>query len=579
MEIEQCLVLETNGFIMNAGILGFLRVLDHVQAVKGQDYDYNEYQLWIDKNYLLQLDLAQAYIETCNEQFYPLTHYARILTALKKVPHLAEQVKNEANWTKAEKTVAQQGVTEVLKPLESLVATKSLSNACAWLQAEGVLSENLPELIKQAKKAKEFTEKIQLLELIEKQLLIPKVRETLCTVGVALRALSPFWVNKAFIKNSQGNIVVLSDQNMVDLLRDGVVQAFKDQLTTTAFTDKICPECDHPIPKNQKPANLSFMNDIADDISKKPSAFWNFDKTQAFLCDQCAFLYLLMPLGFTSMGNELVFVNANTTIETLWLANQPLSGIVEMSNLTWTRICQQVIQRCIKKQVLQSDNIQVVIRTTEKSNQSYHFEVLSYDALAVLHESRNLLEGLSKCYSFKLSSGDYWNVSESVILSILNHEPLYPIVHRLLRLSLDSTYETSARIQLPLVFAIQQNKRSKQLQGGTGMNSNQLYYGTKNAMADGKKLNHHLTYVAKKDVGSVMYRLLNALQTNNKHDFLNTVLRLHTSYGLGLSTDFIKLLNEPSFFKDMGYAYLLGLKGVSDKNQSNEENEGVVNHD
>ena len=111
------------------------------------------------------------------------------------------------------------------------------------------------------------------------------------------------------------------------------------------------------------------------------------------------------------------------------------------------------------------------------------------------------------------------------------------------------------------------------------MNSNQLYYGTKNAMADGKKLNHHLTYVAKKDVGSVMYRLLNALQTNNKHDFLNTVLRLHTSYGLGLSTDFIKLLNEPSFFKDMGYAYLLGLKGVSDKNQSNEENEGVVNHD
>ena len=575
MDFNQCLVLETNGFIINAGILGFLRLLEQVKAVKGVDYDYNEYQLFIDKHYLSHVDLAQAYIETCNALFYDVTHYARMRNALKKTHAYADWVERETTWTKEEKNKIQQGLADIVKAIDVLTTTKSLSNACRWLQQEGVLEEDLPALVKEVKQTKDFSEKIKGLLLIEQCLEIPKVKETLCLVGVSLRVLSHFWMNKAFIKNSQGNTVILSDQNMKALLDEGLIQPFKEQLNATQFADKTCAECDCPLPKKSKTPNLSFMNDMVDDIAKKPSAFWNFDKNQALLCDHCAFLYVLMPLGFASMGHEMVFVNANTTIEAMVLANSTYSSLTEGQVFNWNHLCQQLIQRCVEKQILQSDNIQIVIRSTEKGKERYRFEVLSYEALRLLEKNQKLLEGLSKCYSFKLKSGDYWNVSEAVILSLLNYSHLYPILHQLLRLSLDSEFETSAKIQLPLVYAIQQSKRQLQLEGEIQVKSKQLYFATKNAMEDGKALYRHLTYVAKKDTSSVVYRLLNAAQTNNKYEFLNTVLRLHTSYGLPLSVDFMKLLNDSSFFKDMAYAYLLGLQGVAERTTK----EGVTVND
>ena len=568
MDLANCFIFETNGFMANAGMLGFIRLLEQVKAKKGVDYDFNDYQLLIDKDYLVSLDLAQAYIETANELFYENTHYAKIKKALGSVGAYEELLEREDSWTKEEKVKVKEGLAEIVKQLDVIVATKSLSNACGWLLNEGVLSENIPNLIQEAKKTKDFSEKVALLLKIEQCLSIPKVKEILCLVGVSLRVLSHFWVNKAFIKKSQGNIVILSDKNMRDLLDEGVIQSFKAQLKETSLSDKVCSECGVRIPKKSKPSTLTFMNDIADDVAKKPSAFWNFDKDQALLCDGCTFLYLLMPLGFTSMGQELVFVNANTNIESLKTANELRPSLKTDQTLNWNSLCQQLIERCIQKQTFQIDNIQVIIRTTEKNKQRYHFEILSYDALKLIEKNEGVLRGLSKCYAMKLPTGDYWKVSEDVILKILNQLHLYPTIHQLLRLGLLSDYEKSVQIQLPLVYHIQLTKRQIQLEGGNLVKSKQLYFATKNAMEDGKALHHHLTVVTDKGISSIMYRLLNALQTNNKYEFLNTVLRLHTSCEIKLSSDFMKFLNEPAFFKDMGYAYLLGLKGIGDVKES-----------
>lgn len=569
MNSENCLILETNGFVMNAGILGFLRLLEQIGATKGVDYDYNDYQLKIKKDYLLSLDLAQAYIETGNHLFYDTTHYAKIKKTLATLQPYQSWDECESTWTKEEKTTIQRHVNEVVKELDVLTNTKSLANACNWLKEEEGVADLL-SLVGAIKKTTNYSEKIKQLSELETLLEIPKVKEVLCLVGISLKVLSHFWLNKAFIQKMQGNIIILSDRNMKLLLEESIIEPFKMQLTDLPTSDKLCLECGCKT-KKTKPTTLSFMNDMADDVAKKPSAFWNFDKNQALLCDVCTFLYLLMPFGFTWMGRELVFVNANTTIESLRLTNSSFQTIEETQPLRWFAFYRQLIQQCLEKKILQSDNIQIIARTTEKGKQRYRFEVLSHDVLTLIHQNQNVLKGLSKCYSLKLSTGDYWNVYEEVISKLLNHSHLYPIMNQLLRLGVSPDYETSAKIQLPLIYQIQLSKKQTQLGGDYSMESKKLYFATQNAMKDGKALNHHLTYVSKKEIGSVMYRLLNALQTNNKYEFLNTVLRLHTSYKIKLSSDFMKLLNEDGYFKDMGYAYLLGLKGVNDFKDSTSE--------
>lgn len=572
MEEENYLILEMNGFIMNAGILGFLRLLERAGASKGKDYDYNEYQLKIKKDYLRNSDLAQAYIDTANDLFYKNTHYYQIEKALEGVPRYQKWLDRESTWTKEDKQQFQQRISDVIKQLEKITSLKSLTSACRWLQDEGVLDEDIPSQIKEVKKCKDFKGKIDILLNIKELLKIKEVKETLLLVGVSLKVLSHFWVNKAFIKNSQGNIVILSDQDMKGLLEMGVVRSFKEQLDDGEKSDKVCLECGEKILKKSKPTNLSFMNDMADDVAKKPSAFWNFDKNLAVLCDKCTFLYLLMPLGFNSVGQELVFVNANSSIDDLKEANKKDWLLDKEEVYNWSRFCQQIVKSCIKQKDYQSDNIQVVIRTTEKGNQRYRFEVLSYDSLRVIVKNQNVLAGLAKFYSFKMPSGDYWNVCEDVIFKLLNQANLYSILQQLVRMSLLDDYKAGTKGQLPLVYQIQLSKRQIRLGGEYSMKSKHLYYVTNKAKESGKAL--YSTYVVKnkKDIGSVMYRLLNSIQTNNRYEFLNTVIRLHTSYGVQLSPEFMKVLNEPDYFKDMGYAYLIGLQGIDNKQEGEELN-------
>lgn len=67
--------------------------------------------------------------------------------------------------------------------------------------------------------------------------------------------------------------------------------------------------------------SIAFMKDMADDLSRKKSAFWNC-KVDAFLCPVCAFVYALCPLGFNLLGNRFVFLNTNVSIDGLIQANK-----------------------------------------------------------------------------------------------------------------------------------------------------------------------------------------------------------------------------------------------------------------
>ena len=58
------------------------------------------------------------------------------------------------------------------------------------------------------------------------------------------------------------------------------------------------------------------MKEMADDLTRKRSAFWNC-QVDAFLCPVCAFVYALSPLGFQMYANKFVFMNLNENISVL----------------------------------------------------------------------------------------------------------------------------------------------------------------------------------------------------------------------------------------------------------------------
>ena len=76
-----------------------------------------------------------------------------------------------------------------------------------------------------------------------------------------------------------------------------------------------CIECNAMIDSKEE-VSIAFMNDMADDLARKRSAFWNC-KVDAYICPLCAYLYTLVPLGFRLVGNKFVFQNIDSSIEVL----------------------------------------------------------------------------------------------------------------------------------------------------------------------------------------------------------------------------------------------------------------------
>ena len=60
----------------------------------------------------------------------------------------------------------------------------------------------------------------------------------------------------------------------------------------------------------------------------------------------------------------------------------------------------------------------------------------------------------------------------------------------------------------------------------------------------------------------LVYQLINSIHTSNRDLFLSNITRLYTSMNLTIPNIFIKVFERDEDFKEIGYAYVLGLKGA-----------------
>ncbi|MBR0225926.1 MAG: type I-B CRISPR-associated protein Cas8b1/Cst1 [Thermoguttaceae bacterium] len=467
------------------------------------------------------------------------------------------------------------------------------------------------------------------------------VRQTFLFKSIAYTVINRFWSDKCFLLRTNAK------KNMARLIEDDFTTPFYQYLTReqkpvkAGKTPKIavnCISCSNPMATTSEATPISFMIDIADDLNRKTSTFWNHNP-DAYLCPVCALIYSLAPLGFwRNNTGDFVFVNSNSSISRLWnnnnnskktLRNFRVSSgrdldISEQGSETNSLLSHvdfalleiiDEMKKCLSK-------VQVVVQRERPLSKpkdkkyDYCFNIIGQDVQFLIHKVE--LPEISRRYgtvrinlgqlarrSLKLASGDYFNVFRHCLDNVLGYQNQYNLLNMLILESLkkpknDPNHFQKVGFFLAPVFRIQtlqfyhrfkdqkDQKDQKEQEDSFMADVAKLQYF---ATLAGDKMRYQLLADAvgqdnvknlkedrKEDiVRGVVYQLTNALKTRDVERFLDVLIRLYASSKEPIPTVFTKTLQDEEAFTLIGYAYVLGLKGAFYKKDADDAQQGATN--
>lgn len=192
--------------------------------------------------------------------------------------------------------------------------------------------------------------------------------------------------------------------------------------------------------------------------------------------------------------------------------------------------------------------------------------------------SGSLRTPLKAIRTIKIKDGErYIDLYQSVVENIVARRAQYPLITRLLCLALAGGSSAGYIFNL-----LQIQIHSIYSDGGEKMEENVNLKRANVAKRYGHslraKLTEGLSGEEKEDrLRGLVYQLLNAVSLGNRDSFLNLVLRTYSGFGMPVPDIFLSCFKSDDDFKDIGFAYLLGLKSDpftkdgKDKNETNEE--------
>lgn len=542
---EDFVKIEINAFLFNAGIVGFHYLLENMAAIEGKDYKVEENALFISKEFLEKSDLAQAYIDAHIQKFSEDATFTRICKEIESMASLTE--KYVAEESKELKKVLDDKFKYLLN--NTGLARNSYFSACAILEEQGYKID-LNSLCKSIKEIKEYKEKYAQLCKLKEMLLEEKVKETFLMKDIIYARINSIWSNRAFLNTSN------SKKNMHDVYEKDFIGPVKDYLKDSKPVKnkkaKSCIECGVLLPKT---IDISFLNDSVDDMSRKKSPFWDC-KPDAYICPLCAFVYSLAPLGFQTLGRNLIFVNSNTSVKLLISTNKGIESKYKIKNSNkenekYQLILNNILQEITEEKTVEQNNIQVIVR--DKATERYKFNVIAKDILGVLNNCQKKLEKIKEI-SVEISPKVWISIYQEVLKNIFDRSNQYGLINIILKNSLKENTQT---IYLKNVVDIQ-----IEMSGGTKMekaNADNAFYRGRDLrrLICGEKTK---AQDADNKLRGFVYQLLNALQVNDREQFWNLVFRMYSSISAPVPKVFLETFSSEDELQYLGYAFVLGLK-------------------
>ncbi len=518
------IVFRMNDFLGNAGIVGLSKLLKILDPDEEQHH-ISDACLEIQKNFLLESDLTQAYFDTLINVYQNECPYNRILEQIKFM--IEDPNKQEKEFTKKLKTLK--------KDLESN-RYKTGYETIKDRVTDVDLYEELKKIIL-LKNNEEITESLkQIEELLNRNI----IKETFFMKDIAYFIINNFWEAKSFLNRNNAK------KDMKEVHKKEIEEVLKNYLKTVDQGKTICVECGAEL-SNKNSISSSFINDFSEDFSRKNSNYWNF-KPNCYFCPKCLFLYTLIPLGFTKLGPNFLFINANDSLKTLISINstkyQP-TGTMENKNYYY--LYNQVLQNLNEKNMDRLNNIQVITRQTVGNG--YHFDIISPQILNLLRECQKELQRLSEHGYIKDVEG-YRNIYEEVLLHLLYNQELYRLLNELLRFGLNAKDE----------YVIHSCKLIYQIEGRRRKVMNPKYYSIVAKEGNEYRKNMERNGKADSTIG-ISYKMLNALKTQNCNQFLDIMIRLSNALNMTVPKSLIKTIGNIEEFKNVGYAFVIGFRG------------------
>lgn len=555
--------LELSDWLYNAGMVGICKIFD-----SNDDY-YEKHSNYIEFDKSLLENFEEKYFNYFINKYEKFTSWYKIVSIEDKLINFNKDTVDEKYIEKFNKQI--EYVKAKLKSASYKSGYEVIENKEMDLLKE---EQNLKKIKKTKKQSAEdiipmIEEQNELLQGIIEYLKKEEVKRIIMAKNVIYDVITKFWSDVSFL-NSNNNKKSMYKEYKNYFINDCINYIHEDK----EKFKYICFSCENKISKLSKPSSydLTWINKMGVDMSRKSSHFWNF-YGDTFICPICNLICSCIPAGFTILKDKGIFINENSNMDTLIKVNNTAidnnTSFQELEEKSYFNIADNMKQSEFERSNKEIDNIQIVKLDSNNERRPYSFNVISKNKLRIIYNNRkNLRLLISK--NAKIGDGSYINLYSEVIKRLYNNENLFDLISELFYLKLGDKFKGLSYLKNII-------KINNSFLGG--IMGKKVYY---------KKIDEiqKLGFCLRKDyenkkadnkINGITYRLLNALKTKNSNRFMDTLLNAYMYIRKPIPTEFIEGLKDEAKLQTIGYAFLLGLQGDNFKLESNEE--GVVNNE
>lgn len=557
----ETIVIRSEDWLKNAGIIGLYRILEEEESDEKSSISLEEDQIRFSAE-LLQ-NFSEKYFRYFIKQYKNVLSLYRTLNFKENISQFKE--KNYENFGKEDLEKLNEHVENVKKYLKS----NSYRAMYPLIRCPFDPLEKEKELKKVHLRKKESIED----GISDVKKLITHLEEIYDFLQQedSQKYIGAKNVIYNIIKNAWDGISILNpqvkEQNMYFEFDKYFVQTTQEYLKQEKTKFKYrCFSCGESIKDTN--IDLSFMNHIGFDVARKTSHVWNFNN-YVHICPLCRLIYACVPAGFTYLYDKGIFVNANTHLKEMLRINDLIFKNVLGEKKDGKSIYGALVSGMSKEmnEHVEYDLSDIQVVRLEKKR--YTFSILSRKFLSIIKKCRTDLEYIRKS-SFKEGNDIYYIYNET-IKRLMQGENLFLLIHKLVRLKISNGEDCYYKMGTV----------------GTIIEINDIFLKEVGYMKDEKKeynplerariIGHHLQEAYggfeegkyNKKLDGIAYRMLNALKTNNKIAFMDSLINAHMYVQKPIPSLFSDYLYQELAFKELGYAFVTGMLGEEWKNEGN----------
>ena len=579
--MDEKIELKLKDYLFNAGLLGFINILGEETKNNGELEIDNKNRLIRFSPKVLE-NFEYKYFDFFIKRYGKTLTYGKILEFEKYIDEFEE------NREKIKSINELKMINDKITFFKAKIKSESYKKAYDFIEKNG--TNKILEMEKELKKIKEPKENVNEISdddvknnlKIMKEIIDFFKKKITDKEGNAKNYLAAKNVAYVIINNAWSSVSFLNRANSAKDIYEEYKSYFVEPALEYVNADKSkfkykCTISNMPM-KDYK-NTLGFLNDTGFDVSRKPSHVWNFVNDIA-VTPLVTLIYSCVPAGFIYGADKGIFVNANHNIDQLCKINNGIAyNILEDKSEEKDINLYKNLLKEIKKE---KDNTKYElsdIQIVKLEEGHYKFTLLSRGILKLLSENKEKLDDLlDKWY---LIDRRYFYLYDTTITELLNNQNLFSLINKLcyykiskiklycklkniedlLKINLDYIRRLNKMDNQGIVEKEESKKTSEEL------TEKDIFYIRRDAMIFREE------YIKKsgndKKIGSLLYRLQNALRINNVDMFMDALISAHAYAGKNISSLFAKALLNDENFQTLGHGFLLGLLGEDKSKNEN----------